>query len=446
MIRRLWPKSFAGKVLAFFSVAALIGIAAVFLVDRKAVGEIAAHRDWLRAEGFPGSSDELVAALSVHVAEDAAPHLLQAMKLAPQIQSAVEASLANQPEQIRFGADRLAHPVRLAAYVAAVEAAGQFEAALATAGAARSYRATAAATSSPLDFHPGPFKSIRAVGHLEAARCRASLAAGDGDPAVRRMLRFLRLLQKAVMAEPWGGVDTSGVPACGDALAELNRAMRLAPLSAAVRAELETTLAETEVLPQALKRSWSHYMACVERLEFESVPLFRRWPLSALAKADVAAGMAAVRDCMAIADRDHRRFHGEFVAIASGVRSPFPYPVSPRVIGLAGFDQYHAAVCRSLAVARSLRVLNALQAKGDMTVPLERLDLPPAALVDPFDGGALRFRQSPRGVAVYSVGLNFTDDGANPEKDLDVGSFPLDPDPGVPAALAPPLPLSWEAP
>lgn len=64
------------------------------------------------------------------------------------------------------------------------------------------------------------------------------------------------------------------------------------------------------------------------------------------------------------------------------------------------------AAGRVLAITRSLRVLNALQARGVEEVPadLASLGLPPEAIIDPFDGEPLRVKKLPEGWLVYSVG------------------------------------------
>lgn len=87
---------------------------------------------------------------------------------------------------------------------------------------------------------------------------------------------------------------------------------------------------------------------------------------------------------------------------------------------------------RLRATIRSLRVLNALQARllaGGKEVPkLAELDLPAETTTDPFTGGPLHVRRTPHGWLIYSVGPNFQDDGGNllndPTKDIDVGIGP----------------------
>ena len=60
---------------------------------------------------------------------------------------------------------------------------------------------------------------------------------------------------------------------------------------------------------------------------------------------------------------------------------------------------------------------------------LSDLGLPAETIVDPFNGGSLHVKKTPRGWLVYSVGPNFKDDGGNiwehDPKTSDVGVGPL---------------------
>jgi hypothetical protein len=87
---------------------------------------------------------------------------------------------------------------------------------------------------------------------------------------------------------------------------------------------------------------------------------------------------------------------------------------------------------RVRAMSRSLRVLNALQARepagGDPIPPLNDLGLPRETTIDPFDGETLRVKKTPRGWTVYSVGGNGVDDGGTLEKGTDIGLGPVNPE------------------
>lgn len=84
---------------------------------------------------------------------------------------------------------------------------------------------------------------------------------------------------------------------------------------------------------------------------------------------------------------------------------------------------------RTRALARSLRVLNALQAHvppGSDRVPnLNDLGLPAAATIDPFNGELLHVKKLPEGWTVYSVGKNLVDDGGKLDGNTDIGAGPI---------------------
>jgi hypothetical protein len=89
------------------------------------------------------------------------------------------------------------------------------------------------------------------------------------------------------------------------------------------------------------------------------------------------------------------------------------------------------AADRVRALARSLRVLNALQARvpaeSDRVPDLADLGLPAEATTDPFSGGPLLVKRSPRGWMVYSVGGNGADDGGQLDGRTDIGVGPISP-------------------
>ena len=80
-----------------------------------------------------------------------------------------------------------------------------------------------------------------------------------------------------------------------------------------------------------------------------------------------------------------------------------------------GLKAAYLAVARTRAQMRSLRVLNALQARvpaGSNVVPkLGELGLPAETTTDPFNGEPLHVKRLPQGWLVYSVGPNLRDDG-----------------------------------
>jgi hypothetical protein len=95
---------------------------------------------------------------------------------------------------------------------------------------------------------------------------------------------------------------------------------------------------------------------------------------------------------------------------------------------LPAVQSFRDAYARQRAAVRSLRVLNALQARppADPAAPkLDSLGLPPAATLDPFLAGKpLTVKWASDGWLVYSVGKDLVDDGGDLEKDRGVGFGP----------------------
>jgi len=82
-------------------------------------------------------------------------------------------------------------------------------------------------------------------------------------------------------------------------------------------------------------------------------------------------------------------------------------------------------------MSRSLRVLNALQARvppgGDHVPDLTELGLPAEATIDPFNGKPLNVKRLPQGWMVYSVGRDGVDDGGKLDWRTDIGAGPMGP-------------------
>jgi tetratricopeptide (TPR) repeat protein len=91
-----------------------------------------------------------------------------------------------------------------------------------------------------------------------------------------------------------------------------------------------------------------------------------------------------------------------------------------------------AAMERTRAAIRCLRVLNALQARpeqgGAETPKLSDLGLPVTATTDPFTGKPLQVKKLPGGWLVYSLGKDLKDDGGDFTEARDVGVGPPRPE------------------
>ena len=121
-------------------------------------------------------------------------------------------------------------------------------------------------------------------------------------------------------------------------------------------------------------------------------------------------------------------------ALTSKIKSPPPKGganfygalVTPLIPWL---DSVRAAAERIRAMSRSLRVLNAIQARSTdgkgLAPDLKDLGLPYQATIDPFNGEPLHLKKTPEGWMVYSVGPNLVDDGGVLDGITDVGAGPI---------------------
>ncbi len=86
---------------------------------------------------------------------------------------------------------------------------------------------------------------------------------------------------------------------------------------------------------------------------------------------------------------------------------------------------------RLRAMSRSLRLLNALQARvppgGDRVPDLAELGLPAEATIDPYNRKPLNVKRLPQGWMVYSVGKDGVDDGGKLDGKTDIGAGPIRP-------------------
>jgi hypothetical protein len=84
---------------------------------------------------------------------------------------------------------------------------------------------------------------------------------------------------------------------------------------------------------------------------------------------------------------------------------------------------------RTRAMARSVRVLNAIQTRApsgsDQVPKLTDLGLPSEATIDPYNSEPLRLKKLPGGWMVYSVGRNLVDDGGILDYKNDLGVGPI---------------------
>ncbi|MDZ4821544.1 MAG: hypothetical protein SGJ20_21490 [Planctomycetota bacterium] len=99
-------------------------------------------------------------------------------------------------------------------------------------------------------------------------------------------------------------------------------------------------------------------------------------------------------------------------------------------LALSGWISAGSAAVRDEIYFNTARVLNAIEARlaAGQSLPskLSELNLPTKVITDPFTGKELKFRQTPLGLVIYSVGPNLDDDNEDiketwSEKDIGIG-------------------------
>jgi hypothetical protein len=262
-------------------------------------------------------------------------------------------------------------------------------------------------------------------------RARALLLAsrGDVDGAVRASLAMLRLA-RLYDRNPTLVSYLVGIAVRGIAIGAANQAVQTGPISPRLRAELEADLAGEERMEGYRWAIQSE--RAVGRDFFATLPGRNFWlggraiwnarESEYLGLMDEFLALTEDRRSYRESQKAIRRIYADIVNTQTGV---FAMQVFPAV------EAVHEAQVRNRALARSLRVLNAIQAREpwpDGAAPeLSELGLPAEATIDPYTGDPLHVKRLPQGWMVYSVGKDFTDDGGKLDDYSDVGLGPLPP-------------------
>jgi len=257
------------------------------------------------------------------------------------------------------------------------------------------------------------------------ARSALLLSKGRADDALATQVLTLRLTRHW-RREPMiiGYLVTI---ACEQvAMDGVNQVLQAGPVSSSARQALDTELAlhdTTEGYNWALRseRSWS--LSSVRELPGSSFWLTRGFAN------ELALGLIDVFD------RYLEKGSRPYAEVVSDKRPASTPSGGPNLYGalVRLLEPSLAAVRepaeRTRALSRSLRVLNALQARvrhGSDGVPkLTDLGLPEQATIDPYNGKPLHVKKLPEGWMVYSVGSNLVDDGGILDFIHDLGAGPI---------------------
>jgi hypothetical protein len=263
----------------------------------------------------------------------------------------------------------------------------------------------------------------RAAAMILRYRADLLVAEGNCDDAVRTALLTFRLARHFDRNPLLVGYLVA-LAVRGMAIESANEALQTGPVSKEVREALDAELAIQERMdgsPAALKSErafmlqysqskgaipnrdlWFVGRGVANTWESDCLDLFP----SCIAMAGAGASYREVQQVLAIKQSPMAR------ALCSSLEPAF------------------RSVARTRARIRSLRVLDALQARvpAESNEPpkLSELHLPAETTVDPFNGEPLHVKKTPQGWLVYSVGPNLRDDGGILEdyRDGDVGVGP----------------------
>jgi hypothetical protein len=254
------------------------------------------------------------------------------------------------------------------------------------------------------------------------ARSTLLLSQGRTDDALATQILSLRLTRHR-RGEPMlmGFLVTA---ACESVAMEgVNQVLQAGPVSPSARGSLDAELAlhdSLEGLRWALKSERAYSLSSVRE-----IPGSGFWPTRGFAN-DLMSGFLGLYDR-----------HLEDASRPYSRAAPTKRAASRPAGGLYGalITQLEPSLAaarepaeRVRAMSRSLRLLNALQARvpadGDRVPDLAGLGLPAGATIDPFNGKPLNVKKRPEGWMVYSVGANGVDDGGKLDGKTDIGAGP----------------------
>jgi len=257
--------------------------------------------------------------------------------------------------------------------------------------------------------------------HREAVRLlvvyanRDLLAQGKRDQAMRNCITALALARHFDREPAMVGFLVA-VACRAMAIDSANEALQSGKVPADVRQALDEELARHSAVQ-------SYRQALVTERAFNLDMVKSQFGTNWLGR------LMASREGPAVLD-EFERFLARADAVAEGPRPATATAPGGIFAGLLvpALEAAEVAARRSEAQLRSLRVLLALQARGEPNSPppadLAELGLPKPWTLDPFTGKPLRVRRVEGGWLIYSLGPNGQDDGGQFDDDADCGLGP----------------------
>ncbi|MGP0064632.1 MAG: hypothetical protein ACLQGP_13670 [Isosphaeraceae bacterium] len=207
----------------------------------------------------------------------------------------------------------------------------------------------------------------------------------------------------------------------------VNQALQAGPVPPAARQALDNEL--------ALHDTMEGYKWAMRTERAYSLTSFREMPGAGLwlTRAYVNDVMSRVIDLFDRYLKEAAQPHADVVARKGASPPPNgganPYGALVTLL-IPSLDGVRPAAERTRAMSRSLRVLNAIQARvppgTDRAPGLGDLGIPPEVTIDPFSGEPMHVKWMPEGWMVYSVGKDLVDDGGLLDRaNTDVGVGPI---------------------
>jgi hypothetical protein len=421
--RFLWPDSLAGKafaalVLAMVLVVALWLIAWLVMERRLAAAMKRAEVEW----GLPNSVSAMLPSF-VPPERNAAVPLDEASALVQRLRTKFRGAGTNRTIARKLVDDPL---------LGAESPERHLDALLDEVDRRPEYSSTLVVT--------GPWFSMGAYPLIDredlhaVERHVAEELAEEGRPhdAVRRLVRILRISRRWTALEPHGGNFFQEAHARIQIVRTLNDVLRTARLHPSLYADIDAEMVEQGRVHELLPRV--HHFNKLKKLEdFDLVPDRRSaWWL---------VGPLAANDRLFLVDwyddlaRWSRRPYGEVKEVLQAAGDELRRISKHSVDRLLHPDALNVASSTDRvvydwlsAVARCLRVVNAMAKQDRWDADLDGLDLPAEAIVDPYGRRPFILQRTPRGPVVYCFGPDGIDDGGTldrePDKGLDVGLGP----------------------
>jgi hypothetical protein len=259
--------------------------------------------------------------------------------------------------------------------------------------------------------------SLRTPARYLLARAKLLIFQKNGNEALQSAIIMLQLSRKAEH-EPLI-INYLVAKVVEDmALDCANEILQSGPVTDNMKSALETELSLHDAIrpyQQVLKSERAYGLDCFRHEIPHLWIMYRIWQLSVLDVFDeyLNCSLQQYSVCAGI-NKQHATSKSSLKVFAALLRP--------------AIHQALLSAYRSQALARALRIINALQRKaphdGDKIPTMAELGLPGEVGIDPYNGKVMIIKKLPEGWLVYSVGENLKDDGGKVEEESD--NRPLD--------------------